>query len=124
MFEIAGLRWIRDILSENIVLVTNKVLFGNLEETKFSRTFITSEYSERQVYLEGFSSTNLPDMEFVMERLSQLRDYYNGVPGSVEVLRENGVTYAVLFKGGSNSSILPEGNLIYENEDIAVLEFR
>ena len=88
MFEIAGLRWIRDILSENIVLATNKVLFGNPEETKFSRTFITSEYSERQVYLEGFSSTNLPDMEFVMERLSQLRDYYNGVPGSVEVLRE------------------------------------
>lgn len=46
MFEITGLRWIRDILSENIVLVTNKVLFGNLEETRFLGTFIMSEYLE------------------------------------------------------------------------------
>lgn len=121
--EMTGLRWIRDNLPKDVVLATNKVLFGSPEETKFSRTFITSEYSERQVYLEGFSSTNLPSMEFVMERLFQLREYYNGVPGSVDVLWQNGVTHAVLFKGGQNPSVLPEGNVIYENNDIAVLEF-
>ena len=58
-----------------------------------------------------------------MERLFQLREYYNGVPGSVDVLWQNGVTHAVLFKGGQNPSVLPEGNVIYENNDIAVLEF-
>lgn len=68
--------------------------------------------------------TNLPDMEFVMERLSQLCDYYNRVSGGVNVLRKDGVTYAVLFGGNQNFSILPERNLICENDEIAVLEFR
>lgn len=119
--EMKGLRWVRENLPENIVLATNKVLLGNPEKT-FSRTFITSEYSERQVYLEGFSSTNLPNMEFAMERLSQLRNYYNGVYGAAEILKQNGVTHAVLFKSNQNSSIMLEGGVIYENEDISILD--
>ena len=122
--EMKGLRWIRENSPENIVLATNKVLFGNPEQSFFSRTFITSEYSERQVYLEGFSSTNLPNMEFVMERLSQLRNYYNGIPGSASILQQNGVTHAVLFKGDQNASVTIEGGVIYENEDIAILDLK
>ena len=120
--EIEGLRWIRDNLPEDAVLATNKVLFDNPEETQFSRNFTTSGYSERQVYLEGFSSTNLPGMEFVMNRLSQLRNYYNGEDGAADVLKENGVHYAVVFKAGQDNSVELEGKNIYENNDLKVMD--
>lgn len=123
--EVEGLRWIRENLPEEVVLATNKVLWNHPEETEFSRTFITSEFAERQVYLEGFSSTNLPNMEFVSDRLAQVRDYYNGVPGAATVLRHRGgVTHAVVFRNGLDPSVTLAGKVIYENDDMMVLDIR
>ena len=120
--EMDGLRWIRDNLPEDIILATNKVFSGNPESSSFSRTFITSEYSERQVYLEGFSSTNLPDMQFVMERLSELRMYYGGEQGAEEILKNKGVTHAVVFKGLQDPSVIPAGSILFENNNITVID--
>lgn len=123
--EVEGLRWIRENLPEEVVLATNKVLWNHPEETAFSRTFITSGFTERQVYLEGFSSTNLPNMEFVLDRLAQLRDYYNGVPGAATILRRRGgVTHAVVFRNGLDPSATLDGEVIYENNDMMVLDIR
>ena len=121
--EMLGLRWIRDNLPEDVVLATNKVFLNNQPmETKFSRTFITSEFSERQVYLEGFSSANLPSEEFVMERLSKLYDYYSGKQDSADVLKREGVTHAVAFKSGLEPPYHVAGELIYENDDMMVFD--
>lgn len=122
LYEIEGLQWVRENLPEDVVLATNKVLSGNPENSLFSRTFITSEYSERQVYLEGFSSTNLPSMEFVMNRLVELRKYYRDEEGADKVLREKGVTHAVVFKGLQDTSITPKGLPLFENDDILIIE--
>lgn len=119
--EVEGLRWIRDNLPDNVVLATNKVLCDNPEASGISRSFITSEYTERQIYIEGFSSTNLPSMEYAMNRLVQTRNYYDGVVGAATVLRDAGVTHAVVFKGMQDSDIVLEGRCIYENDYIKVM---
>ncbi len=116
--EIEGLRWVRENLGENVVLATNKILIE-----KAVKTFITSEFTERQVYLEGYASTNLPSMDLVDFRLDLLSRYYGGEEGAMKSLMDEGVTHAVLFKGNQDPSVQLEGNFLYENNAIAIIEF-
>lgn len=113
--EIVGLRWIRDNLEEEAVLVTNKVL----EPNSGKHSFVTSAYSERQVYLEGYMATNLPNNHIVNDRLSEIKKYLKGDEEARESLINAGVKYVVLYKNITNEEI-DKFNVLYENKDIAI----
>lgn len=115
--EIEGLRWVRDNLPEDIVVVTNKIIQG--DEYTSGRSFITSAYSERQTYMEGWGSTNLPSKEFATDRLKRTQDFFHGNIEAKNQLLNEGVTYAVLFKGMS----APDDNLgtcVFENNSMII----
>lgn len=114
--EFTALQWIKDNLSQDVVLATNKILAPNSKDS-----WVTSAYSERQVYFEGYSATNLPYAEIVDERISLLRSYFNGEIAAKEKLIEEGVTHAVLFKAfGESSTNL--GEKLFENADVVVYQ--
>ncbi|RRK32612.1 hypothetical protein EBB54_15550 [Schaedlerella arabinosiphila] len=115
--EILGLRWIRDNTPNNAVLLTNKILYPDS-----FRSFITSAYTERQVYIEGFGSTNLPNTQLVSDRISLCQSYYCGDEETKNILVEEGVTHAVVFKSKQDANIILPGEIVYENNDIVVLD--
>lgn len=115
--ELEGLRWVRDNLPENIVVVTNKIIEG--DEYSSGRSFITSAYSERQTYLEGWGSTNLPSKDFASDRLKRTQAFFRGNIDAKNQLISEGVTYAILFKGMSS----PNDNLgkcVFENISMVI----
>ena len=115
--EIEGLRWVRDNLPEDIVVVTNKIIQG--DKYTSGRSFITSAYSERQTYMEGWGSTNLPSKDFSTDRLKRIQDFFHGKRKAKKQLLNEGVSYAILFKGMSD----PNENLgtcVFENNSMVI----
>ena len=115
--EIEGLRWVRDNLPEDIVVVTNKIIQG--DKYTSGRSFITSAYSERQTYMEGWGSTNLPSKDFSTDRLKRIQDFFHGKIKAKKQLLNEGVSYAILFKGMSapNENL---GTCVFENNSMVI----
>jgi len=112
--EIIALQWVRDSLPQDIVLATNKIL-----APKASRSFVTSAYSERQVYIEGYDFTNLPNNQLVDERISLLDAYLNGEKWAKDELLSDGVSHFVLYKA-FNTSNEYMGKVLYENPAMVI----
>lgn len=113
--EFEGLRWARVHLPQDAVIVTNKVL----APVRGERSFVTSAYAERQVYLEGYSSANLPSRHLVPDRLALISQYFNGDMAAKEELLHEGVTHVILYKSLSDT-IADSGVLLYENSEIII----
>jgi len=113
--EWKGLVWVRDNLPGSAILLTNK----GLAPVNGYRSFVTSAYTERQVFMEGSSSTIFPNDHFVEDRKNLMSRYFNGDISAREELKREGVTHVVFYKS------LPKvtfngGKLLYENEEIAI----
>ena len=115
--EIIGLRWARENLPKEAILVTNKVLAPELGRN----SFITSAYSERQVYFEGYVSTNLPNNHITSDRLGLLQSYYCGNTDAKRVLANEGADYAVVFKNISDFDTTGE-TVLYENDEMKIIK--
>lgn len=113
--ELVGLRWARNNLPESAILLTNK----GLAPIKGNRSFVTSAYSERQVYLEGSSSTIFPNDHFLADRIDIIIRYFNGDYTAREELKREGVTHVIIYK--SLPDVTFEGSkLLYENEEMTI----
>ena len=113
--ECLGLRWAKENLPESAIILTNKVL----APVRGERSFVTSAYSEHQVYLEGSSSTILPNDHFVADRIDLISRYFKGDIFAREKLKLEGVTHVIIYKSLSDIAY-EESKLLYENEEIAV----
>lgn len=113
--EIEGLRWIRENLSRDVLLLSNKLLASG-----GSRSFLVSAFSERQTFFESYDYSN--QNESTIERnLKVIMEFYNGSNESIEMLKLRGVTHAVVFKRVSDN-LYPLGcKKIFENEDMVVV---
>ena len=115
--EILGLKWARENLPKDAILVTNKVLAPELGRN----SFITSAYSERQVYFEGYVSTNLPNNHITSDRLGLIQSYYGGNMDAKRSLINEGVDYAVVFKNISDFDTTRE-TVLYENNEMKIIK--
>lgn len=113
--EWKGLVWVRDNLPESAILLTNK----GLAPVNGYRAFVTCAYSERQVFLEGSSSTIFPNDHFVPERLDLMSRYFEGDVSAREELKQDGVTHVVIYKSLSNVDF-DDSKILYENDEIAI----
>ena len=113
--EIEGLRWIRENLSKDVLLLSNKLL-----ASEGSKSFLVSAFSERQAFFESYRYSN--QNESTIERnLKVIMEFYNGSNESMEMLKVRGVTHAVVFKRISDN-LYPLGcKKIFENEDMIVV---
>lgn len=113
--EWKGLVWVREHLPETVILLTNK----GLAPVNGNRSFVTSAYSERQVFLEGSSSTIFPDDHFVPDRKRLISRYFNGDTSARNELRNKGVTHVVVYKSLSDIAF-EDSEVLYENDEIAI----
>lgn len=114
--EIIALQWVRNNLPQDIVLATNKVL-----APEGSRSWVTSAYSERQVYFEGWKATNIPYPEMIDERLELTSAYFQGEEWAKDKMIIEGITHAVLYKA-FNSPNSHLGKILFENNAMIIYE--
>lgn len=113
--EWKGLVWVREHLPESAILLTNK----GLAPVNGYRSFVTSAYSERQLFLEGSSSTIFPNDHFVPDRIDLISRYFKGDASARDELRHKGVTHVVVYKSLSDISF-EDSEILYENDEIAI----
>ena len=106
--EIGGLRWCRDNLPHNSILLSNK-LFSEEGE----RSFWSSSLSERQMYFESYYFTNVGQYE-INKKYSIVKKFYNGDSHSLYYLKSKGVTYAHKFP--------KEGEILFENSELLIVK--
>lgn len=117
--EIIAMQWVRDRLPKDIVLVTNKVL-----APEGSRSFVTSAYTERQIYIEGYKFSNLPYAEIVDERLELLSAFFYGEEWAKnKLITEEGVSHVALYKAFKEPQDYL-GNVLYENSAMVIYELK
>lgn len=115
--EVEAMTWVKHNTNENAILITNK-LFCDYMGT---HSFITSAYTERQLYLEGYAYESLNDKE-LEKRLNLIANYYQGNKNSEIPLKEQGIDYAILFKDIEGYNCPIGGNAVFENNGIRVIK--
>lgn len=114
--EIEGLRWCRDHLPFNAVLLSNKVL-ADLG----ARSFWVSSLSERQTFFESYDYSNVSS-DRILRNLKLITLFYQGDEKACKKIRNLGVTHAVCFKCCLPNRLPPTSNIVYENDKMYVLE--
>ena len=114
--EVLGLRWVRDNLPQNIILLSNKVLGES-----GARSFITSSFSERQTFFESYDYSILDKATF-KNRIGNVRSFYYGNNNTSNILKKRGVTHAIVYKNIKPNIYPTNCKLIFENKELIVVE--
>ena len=113
--EFEGLRWGRDNIPENSILLTNKIF-----SEKGRRSFWTSSLTEKQIFMEGYDFSNVNQKEIDLYK-NLTRSFYEGDFSTIYKLKEKGVTHAILFKNIQPNSFPQCCNVLYENSEIIIV---
>lgn len=113
--EIEGLRWGRDNIPENSILLTNKIF-----AEKGIISFWTSCLTEKQIFLEGYDYSNVNQKEIDLYK-NLTHSFYKGDSSTIHKLKEKGVTHAILFKNIQPNSFPQCCNVLYENSEIIIV---
>lgn len=137
--ELEAMEWIRDHTPKDSVLAVDRqsLRIGGVTSEDDCRFFYYSAFSERSVYLEGFSYSDA-DRGLIEERLAVNNRIYQAVGSDFrEAVREAGVNYIVVTKrlaeaaGGSegagfaqDGTTAGEGAVkpVFSNEDVEIYE--
>lgn len=114
--EMEGLRWGRNNLPNDAILLSNKVFFE-----LGARSFWVSAITERQTFFESYHYSNVGPEKIEFNK-SVIEAFYNGDKSAYERLREYGVTHAVVFLGGAPNDYPASCKKIYENSDMVIIE--
>lgn len=113
--ELEALRWLRDNSDEDALLITNLAIIN-------TRSFTTSCYAERQIYIEG-EEYGAANQELQNYRVELIKKYYSGDEKAAEVLIEEGVDYAVVFASVPDYAGYV-GDIIFENDAVKIIQVR
>jgi hypothetical protein len=116
---LSGLDWARNTLASDDVIATNvpgAALYAGLCECR--EFYQTPMYTPE--FLAGLTDSSVTSLSAWRER--RLRSWMAGVPGSVEALRESGVTY--LFVDGLNGAPVATsaemGKAVFAQDDFSI----
>ena len=113
--ELEGLRWCRDNLPDNAVLLSNKVLCNEGE-----RSFWVSSISERQTFEESYSYSNV-NMVKAAQDVEKIRRFYE-TGSDLLWFKQHKVTHAVVFKNVIPNKFPPQSKIVFENKELLVVE--
>lgn len=114
--EFEGLKWGRSHVPASAVLLSNKILSSDMG----SRSFWVSSIIERQSFLESYSYSGLTK-EKIASRYMLIDSFYRGSDNACRMLKQNGVTHAVIFKGITPQNYPISCKVIYENNDMIIV---
>ena len=122
--EILGLVWLRDNTDNKSTVATDRIDLWSPEyptSDKDCRCFYYSAFSERQIYIEGYSYSDI-SADAVEERLiNNKRIYSADWKTARETAEESGVDYVIVTKRFNDTR--PEfGKPVYSNQGIAIYE--
>lgn len=115
--EKEAMSWIKNNTNDDALFITNKLFCGYMG----THSFITSAYTERQMYLEGYAYESLNGGE-LEKRLNMVAGYFQGNKNSNELLKNQGIDYAIVFKNVEGYNC-PAGNItVFENNSVSVIK--
>lgn len=113
--ELIALRWAKDNIDKNAVVVSNKIFAEN-----GWRSYVLSSFVERQVYLEGFLYSAGPNDKIVSHRLDLLKSFFADNYSAQGQLKKEGVTHVFVFKNLLKSTPKVRGINIFENSSVII----
>ena len=120
--ELEGLEWIRDNTDTDCVVATDRLDLwhtGFPESEDDCRCFYYSAFAERQMYLEGYSYSDVSADE-IRSRLEREKNIYSNDPEiSDKAIRESEIDY-IIVSDRFNSAPDSFGTPVYSNEDISI----
>lgn len=111
-----GLRWGRDSLPSDAVVLSNKILAEGGD-----RSFLVSSLSERQAFFEGYKFSNI-DPETAKRNVNLIELFFKNNNDAFVSLKKDGATHAVVFKSIEPNSYPPICKVVFENNDIVIVK--
>ena len=115
--EMDGLRWCRENLPEDAVLLSNKV-FAEIG----ARSFWVSSLSERQTFFESYHYSNVSNRQ-IQKNLDLVSSFYEGCGKSCLELKKRGCKYAVIFKRIKPNHYPENCIMMYDSPELSVVSF-
>lgn len=115
--EIEGLRWARDNIPSNAIVLSNKVLSPIMG----ARSFWVSSLSERQAFLESYDYSNVSD-EVVNSNITLIKGFYEGDIDALKYIKAKGVSYAIIFNDIIPNKFPKACDVVYKNDKIMIVE--
>lgn len=124
--EVDGLLWLRENTPKDaIILVDRRSLTSSDDYLADSRFFGYSAISERQIFIEGFSYSSVPQEE-IKKRIDITNEIYASSGAAVEqLLFENAIDYIIVTKR-MGTQFHPEAELVqlcFENDQMQIYCF-
>lgn len=124
--ELEGLEWIRDNTDPDSIISTDRLDMLSNEypsAEKTCRFFCYSAFSERQMFIEGYSYSDI-SVEKVRTRLEMNKPIFSANPDEAQsAIKESGTDYIIISKrlGGHT---MDRYKPVFANDDIAVYDAR
>ncbi len=129
--EIEGLRWIRDNTDMNVMCATNKHYILSGDEKEKAWWFFDSAYSERQLFIEGYSYETNSGFDISKgETMIEINDrMFSGEYNDqykYELAEKLGIEYLIIHMN-EDLSFIPSGkqfSICFKNDSIAIISIR
>ena len=120
--ELQGIEWLRDHSSSDSIIASDRIALAtvNTNSSTDSRFFYYGAFSERQIFIEGFSYSNIPK-EAVSQKIKTNRAIYN-LALSEKTVRREGIDYIIVSKRFNQTNLSLIYNTVFENYDIIIYE--
>lgn len=115
--EYEGLRWARENMPDEAIVLSNKVL-----AKLGGRSFWVSSITEKQTFFESYDYSNIPQ-DIIISKCNMVESFYKGDSQVLEYFKQEGVNYAVVFKGITPNNYPLQCEKIFENSDVVIVEF-
>ena len=113
--ELEALLWARDNIDKSAILISNKYVAEN-----GYRSYILSAFTEHQTYMEGYLYSGSIKNKVIEYRNDLLLKFFANDTCAQERLKKEGVTHVVLFKNIPNAMPNIKGDLIFDNNSVAI----
>lgn len=114
--EEEALRWAREHTDTDAVFATNKLFC----QVNGAYSFVSSAYTQRQMYLEGWAYEGLNSEEWA-KREGMLAGFYTGDKAAAKALKNQGVSYALVFMDVGGYTGFASGDVAYDNGSVKVV---
>ena len=128
-YEYEGMKWLDNNTDANSIIATDRHFIGRQQTDAYSRSFYYSAFSNRQIFLEGWSYT-YPSKEIqdIIKHKYEINSkiFSKAEESRSKIMRENGIDYLILSRVTDSDIKINDKNLVkvFSNRDLRIYKLK